>query len=146
VLGETHDGEQQPEQDHEDPEVCSSTNHVRTAAELGNHEAEPGERDSGPDLGEQRAIARKKISHPRAVVCIHQLSSSTSAGPLARGRCTEIRLLPPWLLRVAGSSRDDRCEVPDPVDLVPREQPAAERVEVQPFVGVFWREGNRNRG
>ena len=71
MLGEADDGDQQPDQDHEGPEVSRHTHHLRVQPELGDREAEPGECEGGPDVGEQRAVARQQISQLGAVISVH---------------------------------------------------------------------------
>src|SRR6516162_2646322 len=78
VLHETDDDDQQPDKDHEGPQVPGEVHHLRVQPELGHREAEPGECERGPDVGQQRAVVRQLIPQPGAVVGVHGRSSSVS--------------------------------------------------------------------
>src|SRR6516164_2281245 len=79
VLRETDDDNQQPDQDHEGPEVPGHVHRPRVQPELGDREAEPGECERGPDVGQQRAVVRQQIPQPGAVVGVHERSSAMSS-------------------------------------------------------------------
>src|SRR6516225_5007211 len=85
VLRETDDADQQPDQDHEGPEVSGDVHRPRVQPELGHREAEPGECERGPDVGQQRAVVRQQISQLGAVVGVHGRSSGMSS-PRATAR------------------------------------------------------------
>src|SRR6516165_3073688 len=79
VLHETDDDDQQADQDHEGPEVSGDVHRLGVQAELGDREAEPGECERSPDIGQQRAVVRQLISQLGAVVGVHVRSSGMSS-------------------------------------------------------------------
>jgi len=78
MLCETDDADQQPDEDHEGPEVSGDTHHLRVQPELGHREAEPGEGERGPDVGQQRAVVRQQVPQPGAVVGVQGRSWGSS--------------------------------------------------------------------